>query len=86
MPLYDIEYVTPLTLHTQQELAIAFTQLHVKRFKTPASFINVRFTDASGQVVSDSTHRYYLRDLIIAQGISWRQTPLLQSRNLENKG
>ena len=52
MPLYDIEYVTPLTLQKQEELAIAFTQLHAKRFNTPASFINVRFTDASGQVVS----------------------------------
>ena len=77
MPLYDIEYVTPLTLHTQEELAIAFTQLHVKRFKTPASFINVRFTDVSGQVVSVSNHWCYPGDLIIAQGIPWRKTPLL---------
>jgi hypothetical protein len=51
MPLYDIEYVIPLTLDQQEKLAIAFTQLHVDRFKTPGTFINVRFSDVSEQIV-----------------------------------
>jgi hypothetical protein len=52
MPLYDIEYITPLTIGDQEKLAIALTELHAKRFKTPAAFINVRYTDVSEQVVS----------------------------------
>lgn len=51
MPLYDVEYVTPLTLEQQEQLAIAFTDLHSKRFNTPRFFINVRYTDVSNQVV-----------------------------------
>ena len=51
MPLYDIEYVCPLTPEQQEQLAIAFTELHSKRFNTPRFFINVRYTDASNQVV-----------------------------------
>lgn len=51
MPLYDIEYVCPLTPTQQEHLAIALTNLHAQRFHTPACFINVRYTDASNQVV-----------------------------------
>ncbi|KAK5991012.1 hypothetical protein PT974_09287 [Cladobotryum mycophilum] len=51
MPLYDIEHVIPLTLEQQTSIAQAFTATHAKRFKTPSFFINVRFTDASTQVV-----------------------------------
>ncbi|KIW17812.1 hypothetical protein PV08_05007 [Exophiala spinifera] len=51
MPLYDVEHVTPLTLDQQAGLAQAFSSLHARRFKTPRTFINVRYTDVSGQVV-----------------------------------
>lgn len=51
MPLYDVEYVTPLTPLQQELLANAFTTVHSKRFNTPRYFINVRYTDVSNQVV-----------------------------------
>lgn len=51
MPLYDVEYVCPLTLTQQESLANAFTNLHAKRFNAPRYFVNVRFTDVSNQVV-----------------------------------
>lgn len=51
MPLYDVEHVTPLTADQQSALAIAFTDLHSTRFNTPRAFLNVRYTDASNQVV-----------------------------------
>ncbi|PNP43479.1 hypothetical protein TGAM01_v210434 [Trichoderma gamsii] len=51
MPLYDVEYVTPLTPRQQELLANAFTTVHSNRFNTPRYFINVRYTDVSDQVV-----------------------------------
>lgn len=51
MPLYDVEYVTPLTADQQRLLANVFTNVHSKRFNTPRYFINVRYTDVSEQVV-----------------------------------
>ncbi len=51
MPLYDVEYVTPLTPEQQEQLAIAFTAAHAGRFNTPRYFVNVRYTDVSNQVV-----------------------------------
>lgn len=51
MPLYDVEHVTPLGADQQASLAIAMTDLHSTRFKTPRAFLNVRYTDVSGQVV-----------------------------------
>lgn len=51
MPLYDVEHVTPLTPDQQATLAQAITDLHARRFKTPKTFINVRYTDVSDQVV-----------------------------------
>lgn len=51
MPLYDIEHIHPLTPTQQEDLAIALTNLHAQRFHTPRTFINVRYTDASNQVV-----------------------------------
>lgn len=51
MPLYDVEHILPLTEAQQESLAIALTNLHSSRFKTPKFFINVRYTDVSGQAV-----------------------------------
>lgn len=51
MPLYDVEYVCPLSPSQQEKLAKAFTILHAERFNTPRYFVNVRFTDVSKQVV-----------------------------------
>lgn len=51
MPLYDIEHIHPLNPTQQEDLAIALTNLHADRFHTPRTFINVRYTDASNQVV-----------------------------------
>ncbi|KAK1574780.1 uncharacterized protein LY79DRAFT_593117 [Colletotrichum navitas] len=45
MPLYDVEYVTPLTYAQQEQLANAFTAAHAKRFNTPRFFVNVRYID-----------------------------------------
>ncbi|KAL9096326.1 MAG: hypothetical protein Q9165_001323 [Trypethelium subeluteriae] len=42
MPLYDVEYVTPLTDETQEQLAKAITRIHTERFGTPSYFVNVR--------------------------------------------
>jgi hypothetical protein len=52
MPLYDVEHVVELDHETQSAIAKAFTALHAKRFKTPACFINVRFTNVRAQPVS----------------------------------
>ncbi|KAK4937821.1 hypothetical protein LTR10_021624 [Elasticomyces elasticus] len=51
MPLYDVEHVTPLNADQQQSLALVMTDLHSKRFNTPKGFLNVRYTDVSGQIV-----------------------------------
>lgn len=51
MPLYDVEYICPLEYTQQEQLADALTNLHATRFKTPRCFVNVRFTDASNQLV-----------------------------------
>lgn len=51
MPLYDVEHIIPLTEEQQSSLAIAFTNLHCNRFKTPKFFINVRYSDVSAQAV-----------------------------------
>lgn len=51
MPLYDVEHFDPLSEEQQAALAVAFTNLHASRFKTPKFFVNVRYTDVSGQVV-----------------------------------
>jgi hypothetical protein len=51
MPLYDIEHTTPLSDSQQERLAVLFTGIHATRFKTPKFFVNVRYTDASKQVV-----------------------------------
>ncbi|KAK1955855.1 hypothetical protein LY78DRAFT_697507 [Colletotrichum sublineola] len=51
MPLYDVEYVTPLTYAQQEQLANALTTAHAKRFNTPRFFVNVRYTDVSSQSV-----------------------------------
>ncbi|EGR52960.1 uncharacterized protein TRIREDRAFT_103006 [Trichoderma reesei QM6a] len=65
MPLYDVEYVTPLTLEQQEQLAIAFTNEHSQRFNTPRFFINVRYTDVSDQVVfRGGVRRSYSRVII----------------------
>ncbi|KAJ5247017.1 hypothetical protein N7468_002000 [Penicillium chermesinum] len=65
MPLYDVEYVCPLSLSQQEELAQAFTQLHSQRFQTPRVFINVRFTDASSQVVFRGGKRRHYNRVIL---------------------
>ncbi|KAF3048327.1 hypothetical protein E8E12_011692 [Didymella heteroderae] len=65
MPLYDIEYVIPLTEAQQEALAKAFTSIHSKRFQTPSFFINVRFTDVSAQkVYRGGVLRYYNRAIL----------------------
>ncbi|KAI9683991.1 MAG: hypothetical protein M1822_005818 [Bathelium mastoideum] len=51
MPLYDVEYVTPLTDQAQEELAKALTRIHADRFGTPSYFVNVRYVDVSSQKV-----------------------------------
>ncbi|KAJ6145266.1 hypothetical protein N7470_009161 [Penicillium chermesinum] len=66
MPLYDVEYVCPLSLSQQEELAQAFTQLHSQRFQTPRVFINVRFTDASSQVVFRGLYIEHCRAIVAA--------------------
>ncbi|KAF9693260.1 hypothetical protein EKO04_008899 [Ascochyta lentis] len=65
MPLYDIEYVIPLTDGQQEALAKAFTSIHCKRFHTPSFFVNVRFTDVSSQkVYRGGVLRYYNRAVL----------------------
>ena len=65
MPLYDIEHVTPLTAEQQEALAKAFTELHSTRFNTPRFFLNVRYTDASKQVVFRGGRRVLYNRLIL---------------------
>ncbi|KAH6629588.1 hypothetical protein C7974DRAFT_189389 [Boeremia exigua] len=65
MPLYDIEYVIPMTDSQQEALAKAFTAIHCTRFHTPSFFINVRFTDVSSQkVYRGGVLRYYNRAIL----------------------
>lgn len=65
MPLYDIEHVIPLKNDQQEALAKAFTSIHCARFHTPSFFINVRFTDVSGQkVYRGGVLRYYNRAIL----------------------
>lgn len=65
MPLYDVEYVNPLTLEHQEQLSIAFTKEHSQRFNTPRLYINVRYTDVSNQVVfRGGVRRSYNRTII----------------------
>ncbi|KAJ4392625.1 hypothetical protein N0V91_011339 [Didymella pomorum] len=69
MPLYDIEYVIPLTDAQQEALAKSFTSIHCKRFQTPSFFINVRFTDVSAQkVYRGGVLRYYNRAILRTRG------------------
>lgn len=65
MPLYDIEHVVPLSATQQESLAVAFTSLHSARFNVPRVFINVRFTDASRQVVFRGGRRVLYNRLIL---------------------
>ncbi len=65
MPLYDIEHILPLTPSQQELLAQSFTTLHATRFNTPKFFINVRFTDASSQVVFRGGKRAVYNRLIL---------------------
>ncbi|KIX98515.1 uncharacterized protein Z520_05816 [Fonsecaea multimorphosa CBS 102226] len=65
MPLYDVEHVIPLTPDQQESLAVAFTDLHSSRFKTPRFFLNVRFTDVSKQVVFRNGRRAVYNRIIL---------------------
>ena len=65
MPLYDVEYVTPLTPDQQEALAKAFTNLHSRRFKTPKFFLNVRYSDCSKQVVFRGGKRAVYNRLVL---------------------
>ncbi|KAJ9605209.1 hypothetical protein H2200_010599 [Cladophialophora chaetospira] len=65
MPLYDVEHVVPLTPAQQESLAKAFTDLHSSRFQTPKFFLNVRYTDASKQVVFRGGKRAVYNRLIL---------------------
>ena len=65
MPLYDVEHVTPLMSDQQEAIAQAFTSLHSTRFRTPKFFINVRYTDASSQIVFRGGKRAVYNRLIL---------------------
>ena len=49
MPMYEIEHITPLSPSQKDALAASITQIHSNLFTTPSLFVNVRFTDISGQ-------------------------------------
>ncbi|KIW80082.1 hypothetical protein Z517_06697 [Fonsecaea pedrosoi CBS 271.37] len=65
MPLYDVEHVVALTADQQERLARAFTDLHSTRFRTPRFFLNVRYTDCSGQVVFRNGRRAVYNRVIL---------------------
>ncbi|OQU94754.1 hypothetical protein CLAIMM_01061 [Cladophialophora immunda] len=65
MPLYDVEHVAALTPDQQEALAKAFTNLHSTRFRTPKFFLNVRYTDVSGQVVFRNGRRAVYNRIIL---------------------
>ncbi|KAJ5900131.1 hypothetical protein N7495_004875 [Penicillium taxi] len=65
MPLYDVEHVCPLSFPDQEELAAALTNLHSSGFNTPKTFVNVRFIDASHQVVFRGGKRRKFNRIII---------------------
>jgi hypothetical protein len=83
MPLYDIEYVVPLSETQCEALAKAFTSLHSKRFNTPGVFVNVRFTDASTQKACSSP---LLGVLLNVTGLPRGKVDAVQSRNSSNAG
>ncbi|KAH0841759.1 hypothetical protein FOPE_07083 [Fonsecaea pedrosoi] len=65
MPLYDVEHVVALTADQQERLARAFTDLHSTRFRTPRFFLNVRYTDCSGQIVFRNGRRAVYNRVIL---------------------
>lgn len=79
MPLYDVEYVTPLTPDQQERLAKAYTAIHCRRFHTPRFFINVRYTDVSAQVVfRGGVRRKYNRLILRTRAGSNRSDEMYQ--------
>ena len=74
MPLYDVEYITPLSLTQQESLAKAFTDLHSTRFHTPRVFLNVRYTDSSKQVVFRGGRRVVYNRLILRTRVGEQRT------------
>ncbi|EXJ81344.1 hypothetical protein A1O3_07634 [Capronia epimyces CBS 606.96] len=65
MPLYDVEYVTPLSPDQQAALAGALTDLHCTRFRTPRFFLNVRYADVRHQVVFRAGRRVHYNRIIL---------------------
>jgi hypothetical protein len=74
MPLYDIEHITPLTDAQQEKLAIAFTDLHSKRFNTPRFFLNVRYTDARAQPVFRAGRKVVYNRVVLRTRVGEQRT------------
>jgi phenylpyruvate tautomerase PptA (4-oxalocrotonate tautomerase family) len=84
MPLYDIEYVLPLSDDIQEKLARAFTSIHAKRFHTPSFFINVRFTDVSQQKVYRGGIRRIYNRAILRTRVSDSRSPELYGQHCKD--
>jgi hypothetical protein len=74
MPLYDVEHITPLTDAQQEKLAIAFTDLHSKRFNTPRFFLNVRYTDARAQPVFRAGRKVVYNRVVLRTRVGEQRT------------
>ena len=48
MPLYEVEHCIPLSKFQRSQIAREITHIHTRKFTTPSLFVNVRFTDVSG--------------------------------------
>ncbi len=49
MPLYEVQHSVLLDKPQRDELAQTITRIHTRKFVTPSLFVNVRFTDVSGE-------------------------------------
>jgi phenylpyruvate tautomerase PptA (4-oxalocrotonate tautomerase family) len=47
MPLYQVEYTSPLTRSEKNDLAASITQIHQSAYGAPSIFIGVTFKDIS---------------------------------------
>lgn len=47
MPLYQVEYTSPLTRSEKNDLAASITQIHQSAYGAPSIFIGITFKDIS---------------------------------------
>jgi phenylpyruvate tautomerase PptA (4-oxalocrotonate tautomerase family) len=67
MPLYQVEYTSPLTRSEKNDLAASITRIHQSAYGAPSIFIGITFKDisdveyyAGSKLVSMNTYHFIL--------------------------